>query len=237
MVPATVKTAPARSSTALAKVLRIYLTLILPIILLVSSVRLVMTPAFLQFEYGRSDFPTDPYGLSQEDRLRLAPYAVDYLLNSEDITYLSQLRFPDGISMFNIRELQHMRDVKAVTQVAYAGTLLAGGFAVVAAYYLSRDRATHMDLCVGLFNGSLLTVGLIAAIVLAAVVNWDLFFTGFHSIFFESGTWRFAYSDTLIRLFPEQFWFDAALVIGSVTSVCALAILYGTWRWKTRLTR
>jgi uncharacterized membrane protein len=31
-------------------------------------------------------------------------------------------------------------------------------------------------------------------------------FVGFHQVFFDAGTWTFAYSDTLIRLFPERFW-------------------------------
>jgi integral membrane protein (TIGR01906 family) len=226
----------ARTTTTFTRVIRHFVTLALPIILLVASVRLVMTPAFLHFEYGRSTFPDDPYGFSQEDRLRFAPYAVGYLLNDEDITYLSQMRFADGRSMFNVRELQHMRDVKAVVQIVYGGTLLAAGGAVVAAYGLGRDRETRRDLCTGLLNGSVLTLGIIASVVLLAVVNWDFFFTSFHGILFESGTWRFAYSDTLIRLFPEQFWYDAALVVGSISTFGALAIMSVTWRWKARLT-
>jgi integral membrane protein (TIGR01906 family) len=53
--------------------------------------------------------------------------------------------------------------------------------------------------------------------VIIAALSWDTFFTSFHSIFFASGTWQFEYSDTLIRLFPEQFWFDAAVTIGALT--------------------
>jgi integral membrane protein (TIGR01906 family) len=74
-------------------------------------------------------------------------------------------------------------------------------------------------------------VGIVVTIVLAAIVNWDFFFTTFHTMLFESGTWRFAYSDTLIRLFPEQFWFDAALLIGGLTTLIALLLLFAMWRW------
>ncbi|MBZ0100422.1 MAG: DUF1461 domain-containing protein, partial [Taibaiella sp.] len=66
---------------------------------------------------------------------------------------------------------------------------------------------------------------------LAAIISWDFFFTCFHSTFFESGTWRFAFSDTLIRLFPEQFWFDAALTIGGLTTFGAVSIVGISWRW------
>ena len=43
-------------------------------------------------------------------------------------------------------------------------------------------------------------------------VAWNLAFTVFHNIFFDSGTWTFFYTDSLIRLFPEQFWFDFGII-------------------------
>ncbi|MEO0599678.1 MAG: DUF1461 domain-containing protein, partial [Chloroflexota bacterium] len=58
---------------------------------------------------------------------------------------------------------------------------------------------------------------------------WDFFFTQFHNVFFEQGTWRFYYSDTLIRLYPERFWFEASLVVGVLTVVGALVILGISW--------
>ncbi len=33
----------------------------------------------------------------------------------------------------------------------------------------------------------------------------------FHGLFFNGNTWLFAYSDTLIRLFPIRFWEDTFL--------------------------
>lgn len=232
MIDATVKPSSRRASSALTAILRTYLTFVLPVLLVLVSVRVAMTPAFLYFEYTRPGFPEDVYGFTMEDRLQYAPYAVDYLLNGEEITYLSSLRFPDGSSMYNARELQHMRDVKAVTQIAYLVAIVGGLAAVLAAYLLGREPSSRRDLRAGLFNGSIMTLGIIIAIVLAAVINWDFFFTGFHGLFFESGTWRFAYADTLIRLFPEQFWFDAALLIGGMTTLGALLILTAMWRWK-----
>jgi integral membrane protein (TIGR01906 family) len=212
----------------LSRVLRAYLTLALPILLVLASIRVVMTPMFLSFEYTRADFPEDIYGFTREDRLNYAPIAVNYLLNGEDITYLSDLRFPDGASLYNARELHHMRDVKAVTQLAFLVAVVMGASSIVAAYVMRRLSSRSM--WQGLISGSVVTLAIIAAIVIAAVANWDFFFTGFHTLFFASGSWRFAYSDTLIRLFPEQFWFDAALVIGGMTTLGAAIILVISWR-------
>ncbi len=232
MIDAAYKPTATRPSNALTAILRTYLTIALPILLVLASVRLVMTPVFLHFEYTRPSFPEDFYGFTTEERLRYAPYAVDYLLNGEDINFLSDLRLPDGSAMYNVRELQHMRDVKVVTQITFVVAFILGIVAITAVYLLGRETTTRSQLRVALLNGSILTLGIVAAVVVAAVINWDFFFTGFHTLFFEGGTWRFAYSDTLIRLFPEQFWFDAALLIGGMTTLGALVILIAMWRWK-----
>lgn len=196
-----------------------------PVLLVMLSVRLVMTPLFLQLVYNRPGFPADFYGLTTQERIRYAPRTLEYLLNAEDITFLSGMRLPDGQSMFNARELHHMQDVKWVTQVAFA---LAVGLAVVVvvmAAALVRSKQTRPLLRRALQRGSLFTLVMIFATVVVAVFNWNFFFNTFHQLFFESGTWRFEYSDMLIRLFPEQFWFEAALAIGSLT-VIAAGLLY-----------
>lgn len=209
-----------------------FITLATPLLLVMISIRLIMTPLFLQIEYTRPGFPEDFYGFSTEDRLQYAPFAIDYLMNGDGIDFLSNLDFPDGSAMYNARELRHMHDVKIVTQFAYTAAIIIGLTVVVAAYTLWRMN--RLMLRNAIFQGSIFTLGIIAAIVLIAILNWDTFFTGFHQLFFASGTWRFEYSDTLIRLFPEQFWFDAALVIGGLTVLGALALLTIAWRWKTR---
>lgn len=215
-------------------VLRLFLIIVFPILLVLLSVRLVMTPLFVSFEYHRADFPTDFYGFTREERLRYAPYALDYLLNGEDIDYLADLTFTDGTPLYNERELRHMHDVKLVTQTAFGVALILGAAALAAAIFLARRRELRPVLAGSLLAGALLTLGIIAGIVAIAVVNWDFFFTRFHQLFFEGDTWTFAYSDTLIRLFPEQFWFDAALTIGVLTVLGALLALGIAWRWLRR---
>lgn len=209
-----------------------FITLATPLLLVMISIRLIMTPLFLQIEYTRPGFPEDFYGFTTEDRLQYAPFAIDYLMNGDGIDFLSNLDFPDGSAMYNARELRHMHDVKIVTQFAYAAAVIIGLIVIVAAYTLWRMNRSALRNAI--FQGSVFTLAIIAAIVLIAILNWDTFFTGFHQIFFASGTWRFEYSDTLIRLFPEQFWFDAALVIGGITVLGALVLLTVAWRWKTR---
>lgn len=196
--------------------------MLLPILFALLAVRLIMTPLFLQAEYNRPGFPDDYYGFTREDRLNYAPFAIDYLLNGEDIAYLGNLNFPDGRVLYNARELQHMRDVKVVTTAAYTAGILMSAAAVLAAFLLWR-RNQRAALHRALTTGALFAIGLIVAIIILAALAWDTFFTSFHALFFAPGSWYFEYSDTLIRLFPEQFWFDAAVSIGAL--VIAFAVI------------
>ncbi len=209
-----------------------YLTIILTPLLVLLIVRIIMTPAFLYFEYTRPGFPDDPYGFTTEERMDYAPYTLRYLLNGEDIEYLADLTLNDGRTMYTLRELQHLRDVKVVTQIAFAIALVGAVLAVGALLYLYY-RGTPHQLAMSIRNGAIVTVALLLAIALTAVFNWEFFFTGFHQLFFESGTWQFYYSDTLIRLFPEQFWFDAAITIGGLTILSAITLFFITYRVKS----
>jgi len=71
-------------------------------------------------------------------------------------------------------------------------------------------------------------VGLIAAlgIGLSPEIFWS-FFAGFHRLFFEGNSWLFAYSDTLIRLFPIRFWQDAFLLAALISSAGGLLLVLG----------
>src|SRR5215208_5465167 len=93
-------------------------TILVPLALIGLGLRVLLTPLFLQVEYNMSYFPPDEYGFTKADRLKWAPYAVNYLVNDAGISYLSDLKFDDGSPLYNERELSHMDDVKRVTQGA-----------------------------------------------------------------------------------------------------------------------
>lgn len=212
--------------------LRAYLALAVPILLILFSARLVMNPIFLELEYRRSGFPDDPYGFTQDERLHYATYAINYLFNDADISYLANLTFPDGFRLYTDRELDHMADVKVVTRRAFQLLAVGSGFTILLGLGIWFTRDKRPVFLQGLFLGSAFTLVLIGCVAVAAIIAWDSFFTTFHELFFESGTWRFAYSDTLIRLFPQQFWFDTALTVGILTAIWAFIILGLAWRFS-----
>lgn len=210
----------------LTTVLSWLITLLTPVFLLGLGLRILLTPLFYNVEYRLPWFPPDTYGFTKEDRLHWAPYAVDYLLNNEDISYLGDLTFADSSPLYNQRELSHMQDVKVVTKGA-----LRVWYVVVAsmiglgiwAWLGKWDQAYRQ----GLMRGGWLMIGLVVIIGLfGAIAFWQLF-TLFHSLFFEGDSWLFLYSDTLIRLFPIRFWQDAFLWAGVISVGGALALALG----------
>ncbi len=192
--------------------------ILVPLALIGLGIRALLTNIFLQIEYNMPYFPTDQYGFTKEDRLHWAPYALDYLVNSADISYLGDLKFDDGSPLYNERELSHMVDVKRVTQSALNVWYLSLASLIMLGAWSWRGDWTQ-TYRQGLMRGGWLMVGLAAAIGLIVVIGilinpnvfWN-FFAGFHALFFEGDSWLFLYSDTLIRLFPLRFWQDAFLI-------------------------
>lgn len=197
-----------------------------PVVIVLIMVRLVMNPLFLQWEYNRPGFPEDRYGFTIEDRMRWAPVAVEYLLNDADISYLADLRFDNGQPLYNARELSHMVDVKMVVQRAL--TLLTLALLLLVALGVWAWRAGWLEIYrQGLVRGGWLTVFLLLTVLLTVLFTFGVFFTTFHNIFFAEGTWTFLYSDTLIRLFPERFWQDIAILIGGGSLALGLVLALG----------
>ena len=200
--------------------------ILVPVALILTSVRILLTPAFVEIEYRTPNFPADPYGFMQEDRLHWAQLARIYLLNDADISFLANMRFPDGSLVYNQRELGHMVDVKNVVKatlvvwyISLAILIGLGVWAVVGGWWDTYR--------LGLVRGGWLTVIFVGSVVLFVLVGFGVFFVYFHEVFFNPGTWIFEYSDTLIRLCPERFWRDAFLVIGGLSLAGGLALVFG----------
>ena len=195
-----------------------------PLVILMIAIRLLIMPSFARMAYRLPGFPADPYGFTQEDRMRWSEPSINYLVNAEDISYLSSLAFENGDPIFNERELSHMEDVKAV--VTGMRVALAIGMLILLAFSIFAARGRWQPLLNKAFNwGGWALIGLIAAILLFVALSFNSLFTWFHQIFFESGTWQFHPSDTLIRLFPMRFWQDAFIFVGLLSIVFGLVVI------------
>jgi len=211
------------NNKALLTVIRWLVIVAMPFFLGLGMIRGIILWDYPGFEYPR--ISPDMFGFTQEERLELARVNVEYLRRSEpasDVIYLLEdLRMPGtDRPLYNDSEISHMVDVKnvadAMTQVAYA----AGGVVIVGLALLLIPAANRAYGWRTLFLAGLGTVIVLAVIALLILLGWQFFFVQFHELLFPPGTWTFAYTDSLIRLFPEQFWFD----FGVIASVGTLAL-------------
>jgi integral membrane protein (TIGR01906 family) len=216
-----------------------YITsLLVPLILIGTAVRILLSPLYYTVEYNMPYFPPDEYGMTKEERLHWAPYAVDYLVNDADITYLSDLKFEDGSELYNERELSHMVDVKNVVRSALWTWYISLALLLILA--LTAHRLDWMnEFLDGLRRGGWWMIGMAMAIAFVVgvgiLINPDIFwefFTLFHQLFFEGDSWLFFFSDTLIRLFPIRFWQDAFLAAAAIALGGGLALAFGLKRFQ-----
>ncbi len=219
-------------------ILSYLVSLLVPLVLIGTAIRILLSPIYYTVEYNMPYFPADEYGMTKEERLQWAPYAVDYLVNNADISYLADLKFEEGDPLYNQRELSHMEDVKNVVQGAlrtwYISLALLLVLALIAYRFEWRDGFFN-----GLRRGGWWMIGLAVAIAFIVGVGilidpnvfWE-FFTLFHKLFFEGDSWLFYFSDTLIRLFPIRFWQDAFLAAAVIALGGGLALALGLKRFQ-----
>ena len=132
--------------------------------------------------------------------------------------------------LLNERERSHMHDVAVLVRILLGVLIMALVLGGVTLAWLRREprRIGRIMLVVGGLIGGV-------AIVLAAVfaVAFEPAFLFFHELFFPPGTYLFEPGSKLITLFPEGFWFDAALAAGATIVVAALVVtLLGLRIWR-----
>ncbi len=206
-------------------------TFLIPIFIVVfiilTSVFLWMNPLIWDAIYHSPSFPPDSYGFTATDRSIYSRISLEYMINDAGISFLGDLKFPDGSPLFNERELSHMADVKRLARASFVTwavliVLIAGsGLLASRQKWLSAwGRSVSL--------GGWITVGLILTIFIFILTSFNALFTDFHHLFFTGDTWLFLYSDTLIRLFPIDFWQDAFIIVGILATVFSvLAGIFG----------
>jgi integral membrane protein (TIGR01906 family) len=194
------------------------LVILLPFLVLLTWVRIMLFPVFVQVEYQRPGFPPDEFGFTTRERIHWAEVSAGYLLSAEGPDYFSQFTLPGGSPLYNEREVKHMVDVHDLLQ---KGMLLleiiAGVYLLGCAFLFWKDRTA---LWKTLSTAGKASLALLLTVLVIVALAWNWAFVAFHEVFFTGGTWMFPYSDTLIRLFPETFWQDgfATAVIGMLAT-------------------
>jgi len=122
----------------------------------------------------------------------------------------------------------HLRDVKGLIRLDYwvlLGTLIY--FLTYAGVSLFWQRGRYWRrLAWGIVGGGGITLALMLAMGLGTLLNFDQLFLQFHLFSFTNELWQLDPArDYLIMLFPQGFWYDAAIFCAGITA--GLAIILG----------
>lgn len=213
-------------SPVAAAIMQVVLAILAPITILIATIRVIASPVFLWFEYNRPNFTPDQYGMGNEQRMTFGSYGLDYLFNFAPPEYLGDLTFANGNPVFTETEVSHMADVKQVMFVTTLVGVIAAVICLVLIIMLYRMRKGAIAR--SLFAGAVWLTAAMIVLALVAVFGWQTFFAGFHQLLFADGTWTFSTTDTLIRLYPGQFWIDAAAGVAGLTLLVMVVIMVCT---------
>jgi integral membrane protein (TIGR01906 family) len=216
--------------------LSVAVTLVVPAILAVNGIRLVTNDRYVEAVYERGGVPDDRYGLTGQERERLALLGLRAIQPStaEGVGLLREARLPGGEPAFNARELSHMEDVRTAVSRAYRFQVIAAVAIGVLALLLGLLTSMRALVPVALARGAVLTAVLAVATGVLAAVSYSSFEGPFHWLFFEGETWRFEETDTLRRLYPDRFWLDTAVVIGVLAVLQAAVVFFVARLWARR---
>ena len=185
-------------------------------------------------------------GITDADLLQVSADIRSYFNSTQEPLEVRTRVFGVETELFNSREITHMRDVKRLVQGVYVVAALSALYLLAAvAWAVVRHRRRSAEVLARRFLwGGSVTLALILAVGLFALVGFDTLFLKFHQLSFANDFWQLdSRTDNLVRLFPQDFWFDATIwvAIRAVVAALLVAVLSGGYliylrRWMDKRT-
>lgn len=131
-----------------------------------------------------------------------------------------------GLDAFSEREKVHLVEVKNLVQKTIFLTkisLLLIFVICFVIYFIERERFHHFMKKALLYAGyGILFIFLVGIIFFA---NFSNSFTKFHLLAFETDTWLLDQDDTLIIMFPEEFFMKSGIAIFLLSMAYGIALI------------
>jgi len=211
----------------------------LPIALVTTTVRVVVNEPRL-YEYVTDEYNTTATtGFERSELLRASGELRDYFNNEDESIFVSVQGKGGPESLFNPRETEHLRNVKALFQLSFrvqeATTLFV--LAYVVAVFIWSKESSFRSLAKQVLTSGLVTLLVIGALGVAAVTDFHAAWDQFHVIAFNNDLWMLNPSrDHLIQMFPEPFWQDVVIGIGlgTLAEIAGLGLLSAVYLRVTK---
>ena len=207
----------------------------LPVFLILANVEYVTKSNWLySYNWWRNGIP-ERTQLPVSELDRGADQIKDYFTNDEELLDLRVNFRGEEVSLYKEREVLHMVDVKGLMQGVFNTVRVTGVIVLLIAlaglgYFGRRFWGVMLTALRWSALGSGIVVGVFA---IAVMIDFNFVFTQFHFLSFANDLWLLnPFTDYLIIMFPQQFFFEATLFI-AVFAVAEFALLI----YATRLVR
>jgi len=179
-------------------------------------------------------------GLAEAELDKAATGLISYFNSDEEYISLTVVRDGRPFELFNQREVAHLKDVKGLIRLNFRlllGTAIyVGAYAGISLFW--RRKRYWRRLAWGVVGGSSIALGMMLALGIGStVLDFGQLFTQFHLFAFTNELWMLDPTrDYLIMLFPEGFWYDAAMLFAKITTGVAVTLggVAGGYLWRTR---
>lgn len=185
--------------------------LLAPIIILLNLRLLLTNDAFYQKEFAKLSVYQQ---IEKEVAISQSKKLTNYLCCGGEI----------DASFYTQREVLHLLDVRNLFKLT--SLLLFIYLAVIIIFSnILIAKKQKKKLFSALKFGSLAGIGAILVLFLFSLANFDILFFKFHQISFTNDLWLLPLDTNLIKLFPQQFFQDAANRI-ALQSLAMLVIVF-----------
>jgi integral membrane protein (TIGR01906 family) len=205
-----------------------FFVLAIPILLIAGGITYAINQMRL-YEYGFNKYDISlTTGIDEEELKSVARQIRGYFnsANSRSIEIIAEV-YGQQRSLFSPRETTHLHDVKRLIWLVYGlGGVSAAYVSIFISlgFHLYRQRFGHALGYLTLW-GSVMTMSLVAMVALGTIVGFDFLFLWFHKISFSNDFWQLDHNrHVLIMLFPQGFWFDSTIFVGSLTMTASVLL-------------
>lgn len=181
---------------------------------------LTSTYSFYEYEYSKYDAASD-IGVDHAGLMDITHTVLDYLGGKRDNMDMQAVINGENQEVFTQREKDHMIDVANLVRLArnvFYGCMIAGAllivFAIVSAAGKGR-RAWH-GLFKGYIVGAVVLLACVAGVGVCFLVDFTRAFYAFHTVFFSNDLWMLPADAVMIKMVPQPFFMDCALLLGGV---------------------
>ncbi len=197
--------------------LKVILIVSIPFSLILLNLHLLLTRYFVQLNYTILGYE------DKEEKLALATKTIEYIRGIIDENQLDK-------SVFTEKEINHLSDVRNLVFNALRIHLIATVLTVVSTLILKNEKVSIHKIKQCFYIGLFLTIVITLIVGMVTILDFNIAFIKFHQIFFTGGSWLFLPSDTLIKLFPIEFWINSAKILLVLTVTEVLLALFSLYK-------